>query len=148
MSAVLFSALFNGIRDWWKDIFFMGGVHDGKTSTQLFSLKAHYEISQIFIFLCAHITCLYSQMHADDFRNDLYGLVSGLKNGGYSDDMTLAAVAGKTSMLPCLKLGCEMRAFMLTCDEIFPLHVILWVVKRVYNRMQKTGVFFIFSVKI
>ncbi|CAA7411000.1 unnamed protein product [Spirodela intermedia] len=33
-------------------------------------------------------------MHADDFRNDLYGLVSGLKNGGYSDDMTLAAVAG------------------------------------------------------
>ncbi|XP_019420258.1 PREDICTED: uncharacterized protein LOC109330508 [Lupinus angustifolius] len=33
-------------------------------------------------------------MHADDFRQDRYGLVSGLKNGGYSDDMTLAAVAG------------------------------------------------------
>jgi hypothetical protein len=33
-------------------------------------------------------------MHADDFRQDLYGLVTGLKNGGYSDDMTLAAIAG------------------------------------------------------
>lgn len=33
-------------------------------------------------------------MHADDFRNDLYGLVSGLRDGGYSDDMTLAAIAG------------------------------------------------------
>lgn len=33
-------------------------------------------------------------MHADDFRQDLYGLVTALKNGGYSDDMTLAAIAG------------------------------------------------------
>eukprot|EP01018_Ginkgo_biloba_P027603 Gb_01222 [translate_table: standard] len=33
-------------------------------------------------------------MHAEDFRKDLYGLVSGLRNGGYSDDMTLAAVSG------------------------------------------------------
>ena len=33
-------------------------------------------------------------MHADDFRQDLYGLVTMLKNGGYSDDMTLAAIAG------------------------------------------------------
>ncbi|XP_058115355.1 uncharacterized protein LOC131258221 isoform X1 [Magnolia sinica] len=33
-------------------------------------------------------------MHADDFRNDLYGVVSGLRDGGYSDDMTLAAIAG------------------------------------------------------
>ncbi|XP_077210826.1 uncharacterized protein LOC143846275 [Tasmannia lanceolata] len=33
-------------------------------------------------------------MHADDFRNDLYGMVSGLRDGGYSDDMTLAAIAG------------------------------------------------------
>ncbi|XP_068642098.1 uncharacterized protein [Aristolochia californica] len=33
-------------------------------------------------------------MHADDFRNDLYGLVTGLRDGGYSDDMTLAAIAG------------------------------------------------------
>lgn len=33
-------------------------------------------------------------MHADDFRTDLYGVVSGLRDGGYSDDMTLAAIAG------------------------------------------------------
>ncbi|KAJ0972394.1 hypothetical protein J5N97_020353 [Dioscorea zingiberensis] len=33
-------------------------------------------------------------MHADDFREDLYGLASGLRDGGYSDDMTLAAIAG------------------------------------------------------
>ncbi|KAI4350795.1 hypothetical protein L6164_005210 [Bauhinia variegata] len=33
-------------------------------------------------------------MHADDFRQDRYGVVSGLRDGGYSDDMTLAAIAG------------------------------------------------------
>ncbi|CAJ1937059.1 unnamed protein product [Sphenostylis stenocarpa] len=34
-------------------------------------------------------------MHADDFRQDRYGVVSsGL--GGYSDDMTLAAISGKS----------------------------------------------------
>lgn len=33
-------------------------------------------------------------MHADDFRLDRYGVVSGLRDGGYSDDMTLAALAG------------------------------------------------------
>ncbi|EOY30652.1 Nucleotide-diphospho-sugar transferases superfamily protein isoform 1 [Theobroma cacao] len=33
-------------------------------------------------------------MHADDFRYDRYGVVSGLRDGGYSDDMTLAALAG------------------------------------------------------
>lgn len=33
-------------------------------------------------------------MHADDFRYDRYGVVSGLRDGGYSDDMTLAAIAG------------------------------------------------------
>eukprot|EP00249_Psilotum_nudum_P017701 c26449_g1_i1 orf=626-1981(-) len=33
-------------------------------------------------------------MHAEDFRKDRYGMVSGLRYGGYSDDMTLAAVAG------------------------------------------------------
>ncbi|KAM0868229.1 hypothetical protein ACQ4PT_041463 [Festuca glaucescens] len=38
-------------------------------------------------------------MHADDFRQDLYGLVTGLKNGGYSDDMTLAAIAGQHKRL-------------------------------------------------
>ncbi|KAJ8527972.1 hypothetical protein K7X08_015423 [Anisodus acutangulus] len=33
-------------------------------------------------------------MHADDFRTDRHGVVSGLRDGGYSDDMTLAAIAG------------------------------------------------------
>lgn len=33
-------------------------------------------------------------MHAEDFRKDLYGMVTGLRYGGYSDDMTLAAVSG------------------------------------------------------
>ncbi|KAH9554883.1 hypothetical protein CY35_08G086700 [Sphagnum magellanicum] len=33
-------------------------------------------------------------MHAQDFRTDRYGMVTGLREGGYSDDMTLAAVAG------------------------------------------------------
>jgi hypothetical protein len=38
-------------------------------------------------------------MHADDFRKDLYGIVSGLRDGGYSDDMTLAAIAGQHKRL-------------------------------------------------
>ncbi|CAN6451411.1 unnamed protein product [Victoria cruziana] len=38
-------------------------------------------------------------MHADDFRNDHYGVVSTLRDGGYSDDMTLAAVAGAHKQL-------------------------------------------------
>ncbi|XP_057967370.1 uncharacterized protein LOC131157328 [Malania oleifera] len=33
-------------------------------------------------------------MHADDFRTDRFGVVSQLRDGGYSDDMTLAAIAG------------------------------------------------------
>ncbi|KAL2321333.1 hypothetical protein Fmac_030302 [Flemingia macrophylla] len=33
-------------------------------------------------------------MHAEDFRKDNCGVVSGLRDGGYSDDMTLAAIAG------------------------------------------------------
>ncbi|MED6194963.1 hypothetical protein PIB30_033576 [Stylosanthes scabra] len=33
-------------------------------------------------------------MHAVDFRKDNYGVVSSLRYGGYSDDMTLSAVAG------------------------------------------------------
>ena len=37
-------------------------------------------------------------MHADDFRLDRYGVVSGLRDGGYSDDMTLAAIAGNESI--------------------------------------------------
>ncbi|XP_020225557.1 uncharacterized protein LOC109807451 [Cajanus cajan] len=38
-------------------------------------------------------------MHADDFRQDRYGVVSGLKDGGYSDDMTLAAISGTLLVL-------------------------------------------------
>ncbi|XP_008799937.1 uncharacterized protein LOC103714461 [Phoenix dactylifera] len=38
-------------------------------------------------------------MHAEDFRKDLYGVVSGLRDGGYSDDMTLAAIAGQHKRL-------------------------------------------------
>ncbi|KAJ1703683.1 hypothetical protein LUZ63_003462 [Rhynchospora breviuscula] len=38
-------------------------------------------------------------MHADDFRKDLYGVVSRLRDGGYSDDMTLAAIAGEHKRL-------------------------------------------------
>ncbi|KAL0346635.1 UNVERIFIED_CONTAM: hypothetical protein Scaly_1679500 [Sesamum calycinum] len=34
------------------------------------------------------------RMHDDDFRTDRHGVVSGLRDGGYSDDMTLAAIAG------------------------------------------------------
>jgi len=42
---------------------------------------------------------VFLQMHADDFRQDRYGVVSGLKDGGYSDDMTLAAIAGTSLVL-------------------------------------------------
>ncbi|GAB2265608.1 hypothetical protein Dimus_000648 [Dionaea muscipula] len=38
-------------------------------------------------------------MHADDFRQDNFGVVSGLRDGGYSDDMTLAAIAGAHNRL-------------------------------------------------
>ncbi|GJM92260.1 hypothetical protein PR202_ga08710 [Eleusine coracana subsp. coracana] len=39
------------------------------------------------------------EMHADDFRQDRYGVVSRLRDGGYSDDMTLAAIAGEHKRL-------------------------------------------------
>ncbi|GAB4839023.1 hypothetical protein Ancab_028551 [Ancistrocladus abbreviatus] len=38
-------------------------------------------------------------MHADDFRLDNFGVVFGLRDGGYSDDMTLAAIAGDHKLL-------------------------------------------------
>lgn len=44
------------------------------------------------------------QMHADDFRLDRYGVVSGLRDGGYSDDMTLAAIAGNVLTSSIYKL--------------------------------------------
>lgn len=44
------------------------------------------------------------QMHADDFRTNRHGVVSDLRDGGYSDDMTLAAIAGDIFMPLNLKL--------------------------------------------
>lgn len=38
-------------------------------------------------------------MHAEDFRKNTCGVVSGLRDGGYSDDMTLAAIAGARKKL-------------------------------------------------
>lgn len=49
-------------------------------------------------------------MHADDFRKDLYGIMSGLRDGGYSDDMTLAAIAGMF-MNTLLILGAILSSF-------------------------------------
>lgn len=43
-------------------------------------------------------------MHADDFRTNRHGVVSNLRDGGYSDDMTLAAIAGDMFMPLNLKL--------------------------------------------
>lgn len=43
-------------------------------------------------------------MHADDFRQDRYGVVSGLRDGGYSDDMTLAAIAGNSCLQEVMPL--------------------------------------------
>ncbi|CAH9098598.1 unnamed protein product [Cuscuta europaea] len=38
-------------------------------------------------------------MRADDFRTNRHGVVSQLRDGGYSDDMTLAAIAGANQRL-------------------------------------------------
>ena len=38
-------------------------------------------------------------MHSEDFRQDNCGIVSALRDGGYSDDMTLAAIAGISLIL-------------------------------------------------
>ncbi|XP_047307746.1 uncharacterized protein LOC124911322 [Impatiens glandulifera] len=38
-------------------------------------------------------------MHANDFRNDNHGVVSKLRDGGYSDDMTLAAISSANKRL-------------------------------------------------
>lgn len=59
-----------------------------KFTSENFHLCSSY-LRSLFIYLF--------QMHADDFRNDHHGVVSELRDGGYSDDMTLAAIAGKFS---------------------------------------------------
>lgn len=43
-------------------------------------------------------------MHADDFRTNRHNVVSDLKDGGYSDDMTLAAIAGEVTHFMSLNL--------------------------------------------
>ncbi|RWW76936.1 hypothetical protein BHE74_00014932 [Ensete ventricosum] len=64
-------SLLHGICNRREDFLFVGRLHDGKIGIL--------------------------SMHAEDFRKDLYGVVSGLRDGGYSDDMTLAAIAGNHS---------------------------------------------------
>ncbi|KAJ6995521.1 hypothetical protein NC653_018102 [Populus alba x Populus x berolinensis] len=66
----------------------MGWLHDGKWLL----LPSQDSVQKIE---CILISLDFSfQMHADDFRYDRCGVVSGLRDGGYSDDMTLAALAG------------------------------------------------------
>ena len=69
----------------------MGWVHDG-------TLLQNPELFTQITFL-SFPDFLQSQMHADDFRNDNYGVVSELRDGGYSDDMTLAAISGNAFKL-------------------------------------------------
>lgn len=67
-------------------------MHDGKLI--LLNIVVH------IIYTCYLLSCLGEilfQMHSDDFRTDRHGVVSGLRDGGYSDDMTLAAIAGNAS---------------------------------------------------
>lgn len=59
-------------------------------------------------------------MHADDFRYDRYGVVSGLRDGGYSDDMTLAAIAGNELISDFFEADIDLEA---TC--FLSLHISL-----------------------
>jgi hypothetical protein len=52
-------------------------------------------------------------MHANDFRNDLYGVMSRLRDGGYSDDMTLAAIAGMLNTLLKHRQFCHLLLYSL-----------------------------------
>lgn len=61
---------------------------------------------------------LRSQMHADDFRNDNYGVVSELRDGGYSDDMTLAAISGNSSTTLQILLTCPLLLKLKTPVEV------------------------------
>ncbi|TKY44566.1 Ceramide glucosyltransferase [Spatholobus suberectus] len=49
---------------------------------------------QTFFLWGGCMMAIFLQMRAEDFRQDNCGVVSGLRDGGYSDDMTLAAIAG------------------------------------------------------
>jgi hypothetical protein len=46
-------------------------------------------------------------MHVDDFRQEQYGVVSGLRDGGYLDDMTLVAIVGNSSLQGVMPLLLE-----------------------------------------
>ncbi|RHN53023.1 putative ceramide glucosyltransferase [Medicago truncatula] len=68
--------------------FFLWGGCMMASSFYLFSFSLVYKNTCI---LTVHF---FLKMHAEDFRQDNCGVVSELQNGGYSDDMTLAAIAG------------------------------------------------------
>lgn len=55
-----------------------------------------------YIFCIPYSIGFTLKMHAEDFRKDAYGLVTKLRDGGYSDDMTLAAIAGNGFASECL----------------------------------------------
>jgi len=55
-------------------------------------------------------------MHADDFREDRYGVVSGLRDGGYSDDMTLAAIAGNSFLHGVIALLLQKKNLVLRME--------------------------------
>lgn len=64
-------------------------MHDGKIFLLNFLILIY---NACFLLFC--LGDVIFQMHSDDFRTDRHGVVSGLRDGGYSDDMTLAAIAG------------------------------------------------------
>jgi hypothetical protein len=39
-------------------------------------------------------------MHANDWRSDRYGMATAWKEGGYSDDLILASIAGNGQLSP------------------------------------------------
>ncbi|XP_056166958.1 uncharacterized protein LOC130138056 isoform X1 [Syzygium oleosum] len=78
----------------------MGFATGGKTfflwgGCMMVRIHSHFlqEFCLLQLLLSYSFTFVF-QMHADDFRYDRHGVVSGLRDGGYSDDMTLAAIAG------------------------------------------------------
>lgn len=73
-----------------KTFFLWGGCMMASSSYLL--IKCCIFCTKLNFFSLTVLDCL--QMHADDFRQDYCGVVSSLRDGGYSDDMTLAAIAG------------------------------------------------------
>ncbi|KAG6477303.1 hypothetical protein ZIOFF_066556 [Zingiber officinale] len=73
-------------------------------------------------------------MHAEDFRKDLYGIVSGLRDGGYSDDMTLAAIAGNVAHFSPDDEGDEEDARRL--ERLLP-EVAVWLTRGEEDKKKK-----------